>query len=67
MAKKKYSVTYLLKELSASHYYHNVTVEANTLGRALDLAWQEIKLRPAVKGKRVKRGEIKFEQILDNE
>ena len=63
---KTFVVTFKLKELSASHYYHAVTVSANNVGRAIDLAWKEVKQRPSVKGKRIKKGEVLFEQIVDN-
>jgi hypothetical protein len=63
MTTKEYSITFKLPDLSASHFWHNVTVNATSLEQALKFAYRELKKRPAVKGKRLKSGEIKFELI----
>jgi len=65
MSDKTWSITFKLPELSASHYWHNVSVDAANVGLAINRAWAEVKKRPAVKGRRVKMGEVKFEVLND--
>lgn len=63
---KRYSVTFILRQLSASHYHHNTTVVAPSIGRAVDLAWKVVKTRPAVKGKRLSSASIEVSEIIEN-
>ncbi len=58
MSIKKWVVNFKLPQLSASHYYHSVMVDAPDVGLAIRRAWQEIKKRPAVKGKRIKEATV---------
>jgi hypothetical protein len=63
MANKTYIVTFRLKELAASHYWHSTQVDAPSIGRAVDLGWKEVKTRPHIKGKRLSKADITVEQI----
>jgi hypothetical protein len=58
MANKKFIATVKVPQLAASHYYHSTPVEAASIELALKRAWQIIKKRPHVKGKRIKQVQI---------
>jgi hypothetical protein len=58
MADRNWIVDFKLPQLSASHYWHSVEVEASNIGLAVNRAWAEIKKRPAVKGRRIKDAQI---------
>lgn len=62
MANKEYTVDFKLPQLAAGHYWQSTSVEAPSIGRAVDLAWKIVKQRPAVKGKRLKQADIKVQE-----
>lgn len=63
MNKKTYIFDFKLPQLAAAHYWQSVTVEANNLEQGLKFAYRELRKRPLVKGKSLKSGEIKFEEV----
>ena len=62
MADKTYIVDFKLTELAAKSYWQSVEVTASNIGLALNRAWTEVKKRPAVKGRRVKKASVSIEQ-----
>jgi hypothetical protein len=51
---KTWTINFKLPQLAAAHYWQSAQVEAPDIGRAVTKAWQVVKKRPAVKGKRIK-------------
>jgi hypothetical protein len=64
---KKYSVNFKLREVPASKYYQSATVEASSIGLAVNRAWAEVKKRDGIKGKRIKNAEISVYQLIEAE
>lgn len=62
MTDKNWIVDFKLPQLSASHYWFSVEVEASNVGLAVNRAWAEVKKRPAVKGRRIKDAQITVKQ-----
>lgn len=58
---KTWIVNFKLKELSASHWWQSVQVDASNIGLAINRGWAVVKTRPAVKGKRINKVEITAE------
>lgn len=61
MKEKTWIANFKFPQLSASHYWQSVQVDAPTLEIAFKKAWREVKKRPAVKGKRLKQITVTFE------
>lgn len=55
---KTYAVTYTFEELPSGKMYQTARVEATGLGMACHKAFQEIKARPAVKGRRLHHAKV---------
>jgi hypothetical protein len=55
---KEWIVDFKLMQLSASHYWHSVQVEAPDIGMAVKRAWALVKKKPQVKGKRLKEASV---------
>lgn len=58
---KSFIITFKLPSLPSAHTWQSATVEASDIGLAIKRAWNIIKKRPIVKGRRIKQGEVKFE------
>lgn len=57
---KNWTITFYVEQLAAAHAWQSTTVDASDLGLAIKRAWAIVKKRPAVKGRRVKSGSVKF-------
>ena len=64
---KTFICDFKLPQLSASHYWYSVEVVANNIGRALDLAFKDVRKRPAVKGKRLKEATVSIREVTSGE
>lgn len=64
MSDKKFNVTMKFPEASASRHWQATTVDASNFGLAANRAWQEIKTRQGIKGKRLKNVTINV-QLLE--
>lgn len=60
---KKFSVTFKLPQLAASRTWNSTEVEAPDMGLALRRAWQDLRKRPHIKGKRLKQATITLEEM----
>lgn len=66
MAAKKYYVEYEFPELPSGQMYQNARVEATNLGMACHRAFQVIKARPHVKGRRIHNAKIRVVESISS-
>lgn len=55
---KRFAVTYTFMEMPSGQMYQSASVEATGIGMACHKAFQEIKQRPAVKGRRLSTAKV---------
>jgi hypothetical protein len=64
MATKKFYVEYEFPELPSGKMYQNARVEATSIGMACHKAFQVIKARPHVKGRRLHNAKVKVIEAI---
>lgn len=64
MAAKKFYVEYEFHELPSGQMYQNARVEASNIGMACHKAFQEIKSRPHVKGRRIHNAKVRVVESI---
>jgi hypothetical protein len=65
MANKKWVVDFNLVNLKAGKNWQSVEVEATGIGQAVKKAWDVVRTRNGVKGKRVNEAKVSIRQEIE--